>query len=147
MSYRCSLPSVARLLLSIACCASCGSPSGPTRYAPAESLNGSWRWVSSLDVRTMQLHTPTTAGFEATLGFAADSARSGTFTYTRTGQSPVAGRFSIYYEDAPGADFLVLERGVDFLSKSGWLGVGKDTLHLGGVMELGFNSTYARASP
>lgn len=149
MPYRHPILALTRMALGLVLLTACGSPSEPAleRYAPAPRLDGSWRWVSSLDVRTGQLHTPATAGFEATLRFTADSARSGEFAYARTGQDQTSGRFSIAYEDSPGNDFVVLERSIDFLARNAWVAVGDDSLRLGGVMESGFNSTYARVVP
>jgi hypothetical protein len=146
--YRHPILISARLALSLVLFTACGSPSEPIRepYAPAQKLTGSWRWVSSLDVRTGQRHTPATAGFEATISFTADSALAGAFVYARTGQGPITGRFSIDFEDSPGADFVVLEPSIDFLSRNAWVAAGRDTLYLGGVMELGFNSLYARVA-
>ena len=125
-------------------------PFGPpdTRpYAPAERLAGTWRWVSSFDVRTQVAHTPATTGHGATLQFTAESARTGTFTYTRAGSLPVTGRFEIGSEHAPGNDFVVLQPGIDYLARNAWVSAGSDSLYLGGVMELGYNSRYARVTP
>jgi hypothetical protein len=93
------------------------------------------------------VHTPATAGFEATLRFQATGPREGTFTYARSGQPPVAGRFSVASEDAPGNDFVVIEPGIDYLARTAWLALGPDSLRLGGVMELGYNSSYGRVGP
>ncbi len=130
------------LLLSFGCTR---NPSAPS-MAPAERLAGTWRWVSALDVKTQQLHTPMTEGFDAELHFTAESRRSGTFTYTRAGMKAVHGRFEISFEDAPGNDFIVLEPAIDFLKRNAWVAAGRDSLHLGGVMELGYNSRYARVA-
>ena len=138
---------VTSLLLLAAPGAGCaGGPAAP-EYAPAARLNGTWRWVSSLDVRTNAVHTPAPAGFEATLRFQASGPRTGTFTYARAGQPPVTGRFTIGSEDAPGNDFVVIEPGIDYLARSAWLTVGADSLRLGGVMELGYASSYERVRP
>jgi hypothetical protein len=136
-------------MLSTALVTACGGPSAPTRgtYAPAQRLDGTWRWVSSLDVRTGQVHTPARDGFEANLHFTADSARSGAFAYARVGQTPTTGRFSVVSEDTPGNDFVVLDRSIDFLSRTAWVAASPQVLRLDGVMELGFNSSYARAAP
>ena len=115
-------------------------------WMPAERLVGSWRWVSSLDVTTQALRSPATEGFDAELRFSAESARSGTFVYTRAGADPVHGRFSITFEDAPGNDFIELEPGIDFLARNAWVAVGRDTLRLGGVFERGHNSVYVRTT-
>ena len=124
--------------------AGCGSGPSEPLYAPAERLAGTWRWVASLDVRTQAVHTPATAGYQATLRFTPESPRGGTFTYARDGGVPLTGRFDIASEDAPGNDFIVLTSGIDFLRRNAWLSVGTDSLQLGGVMELGYNSRYAR---
>jgi hypothetical protein len=126
--------------------ASCNHAPAAPAWAPAERLVGSWRWVSSLDVTTQALRSPATEGFDAELRFAAGSARSGTFVYTRAGADPVHGRFRITYEDAPGNDFIELEPGIDFLARNAWVAAGRDTLRLGGVFERGHNSVYARVT-
>ncbi len=142
---------LAGVLLAGAALAGCGR--GPAEVpatvstAPASRLAGTWRWVSALDVRTQAVHTPASAGFAATLEFRPDSPSAGAFTYTRAGQPPVTGRFSVASEDAPGNDFIVVEPGIDFLTRAAWVAVGRDSLRLGGVMELGYNSTYARVAP
>jgi hypothetical protein len=115
--------------------------------APAARLAGTWRWVSALDVRTQAVHTPASAGFGATLEFRPDAPRAGAFTYARAGRPPVTGRFSLGSEDAPGNDFIVVEPGIDFVARAAWVAAGRDSLRLGGVMELGYNSTYARVAP
>lgn len=126
-----------------------GAPSGiATRpHAPAYALEGTWRWVSSLDVRTQAVHTPGTAGYGATIRFVPEGPHAGTFTYVRAGAAPVQGRFGISSEDAPGNDFVVLEPGIDLVKRNAWLTVGRDSLRLGGVMELGYNSTFGRVAP
>ena len=142
------LTAVAGLTVGLGGCDS--GPSGPPgtpSYAPAERLAGTWRWVSSFDVRTQVVHTPTTAGYGATLQFTPESARSGTFTYTRAGGHQVTGRFAIGSEHAPGNDFVVLEPGIDYLARNAWVAAGSDSLHLGGVMESGYNSRYVRVIP
>ena len=125
------------LTLGLVLSTACGSPSEPTPapapYAPAQQLNGSWRWISSFDVRAGQINTPATAGFEATLRFTADSARSGGFVYTRTGRESITGRFSIAYEDVPGNDFVVIDRSIDFLTRYAWVAAGQNTLRLDGL--------------
>jgi hypothetical protein len=134
-------PGVALLMLG---CASAAVPEA--RYAPAERLAGTWRWVSSLDVNTQQLRTPATEGFGAELQFRPQTRTSGTFTYRRDGEEPVDGVFSIWFEGAPGNDFIVPEPGTDFLARNAWVAAGANDLHLGGVMELGYNSSYVRAT-
>jgi hypothetical protein len=69
------------------------------------------------------------------------------FTYARVGQPPVTGQFRIGSEDAPGTDFVVIEPGIDYLARNAWLTVGADGLRLGGVMELGYDSSYQRVRP
>jgi hypothetical protein len=113
-------------------------------YGPAAALNGSWRWVSSQDVNTQQLHTPATEGFEATLAFTATSGWDGTFTYARAGAAEVKGTFSIASEDAPGNNFVVIDTPIDFLNETAWIVAGSDSLRLNGVMEGGYASTYTR---
>ena len=132
------------LLVAVSSCG--GGPAEPGRYAPAEALQGTWRWVSSLDVDTQQLHTPSSDGFEAELVFTAESDREGSFVYRRTGAPDVTGGFGIGFEDLPGNDFLVLDRSVDFLESHAWVSAGRDSLWLGGVMEGGYNSRYVRVS-
>lgn len=131
-------------LVLVLAAAGCADPPTEAPYAPAEQLDGVWRWVSSLDVNTQELLTPDTEGFEAELRFTAVSGTEGTFTYRRSDGTEVSGTFGIAYEDAPGNDFIVLEPGIDFLERNAWLGAGPDTLRLGGVMELGYDSRYAR---
>jgi hypothetical protein len=135
------LPTVL-LLLAAGCDA---GPSTPV-HRPAQQLAGTWRWVSSLDVKTQRLHTPATEGFEAELRFDAESDHDGTFTYRRQGRPAVRGRFGIGSEDAPGNDFIVLEPGIDFLARNAWVSAGRDSLYLDGVMELGYNSRYVRVA-
>lgn len=132
------------LLLAVAGCQE--NPAEPERYAPAEGLEGAWRWAYSVDVSTQQTHSPSADGFEAELTFIADSERAGSFLYQRTGAPEVTGEFSIGYEDAPGNDFLVLDHSIDFLESHAWLAAGPDSLWLGGVFEGGYNSMYARVS-
>jgi len=75
MRHRSLLQVLALLTLPFTVLGACRSPAEPTAtYEPAVRLQGSWRWVSSLDVRTGALHTPATDGFTATLRFVADSA-------------------------------------------------------------------------
>ena len=117
----------------------------PLPYAPAEALTGRWQWVSSLDVKTQQLHTPESEGYQADLQFIAESTRSGRFIYRRSdGSKVVEGSFGIGSEDAPGNDFIVLTDSIDFLREYAWVGAGPEVLWLGGVYELGFNTRYAR---
>ena len=113
-------------------------------YGPAAALNGSWRWVSSQNVTTQQLHTPATEGFQATLTFTATSGWEGTFTYARTGAAEVKGTFSISSEDAPGNDFVAIGSPIDFLNETAWITASADSLRLNGVMEGGYVSNYAR---
>ena len=123
----------------------CGvDPAGPDRHAPAEALKGTWRWVSSLDVGDQHLHTPVADGFEAELVFVAESERAGAYTYRRAGAPDVHGRFAIASEDQPGNDFIVIDRAIDFLERHAWVAAGADSLWLGGVLEGGYNSRYAR---
>ena len=68
------------------------------------------------------------------------------FRYSRDGALVVQDSYVIASEDAPGNDFIRLYASIDFLRESAWLTVSADTLRLGGVMELGFNSVYARVS-
>ena len=135
---------ICSLILAVSGCG--GGPAEPERYAPAEALQGTWRWVSSLDVKTQQLHTPASDGVEAELAFAADSELEGSFAYRRTGAPEVTGRFGISSEDSPGNDFVVLDQSIDFLESHAWLAVGPDSLWLGGGMEGGYNSRYVRVS-
>lgn len=113
-------------------------------YGPAAGLNGTWRWVSSQDVETQQMHTPATEGFEATLTFQAIGGWEGTFTYARAGAAAVKGSFSIASEDAPGNDFVVIDTPIDFLNETAWVTATADSLRLNGVMEAGYASTYVR---
>lgn len=138
------MPALALTLLT-ALLAACGAGPTETReHAPAERLHGTWHWVRSLNVKTLQLHTPATDGFVAELRFIAETPYSGTFTYSRTGAAAVHGVFGITYEDAPGNDFITMEPGIDFLTRNAWVAAGRDSMHLGGVFEGGYNSTYAR---
>ena len=134
------------LLLSSAALAGCSSESGtevlPPPYQPALALNGTWRWVSSLDVETGVMHTPGSEGFEADLHFDAASDTEGAFVYTRTGVPQTRGQFGVAYEDAPGNDFIALQPGIDYLERNAWLTVHADTLQLNGAMESGFLSRY-----
>ena len=132
---------VVALLLATSGLLTCRGTTEPFHLA---YLPGSWQWVSSRDVRSQQTHTPSTEGHTARLQFISDSERSGTFVYTRDGQTAVQGRYDIGFEDAPGNDFVRLSESIDFLTKSAWIAVGSDTLRLDGVMELGYNSVYAR---
>jgi hypothetical protein len=97
-----------------------------------------------VDVKTGQAHTPQRDGFEATLTFVATDSSHGTFTYTRAGGTPIVGTFGIAYEHFPGSDFIGVDPGFDFLTRNAWVGAGPDSMSLGGVFELGYNSTYAR---
>ena len=83
----------------------CDNPTG-ARYAPAERLAGRWSWVSSLEVETLQLHTPQTEGYAAELRFEATSGRDGVYTYARIGGSEIRGNFLIGSGDGPGNDFI-----------------------------------------
>jgi hypothetical protein len=123
--------------------ASCNDTTTP-RWAPAEVVAGSWQWVRSVDVRTAGIHTPSSDGFQASLVLVAESARAGTYTYSRVGASPISGNFTIGSEDAPGNDFISIDQPIDFLTQHAWISSGLDSLRLNGVFELGFNSTYAR---
>jgi hypothetical protein len=113
-------------------------------WSPAERIEGTWRWERSVDVKTAEVHSPASAGFEASLTVVAESDRSGTYTYARAGASPVAGRFTISFEDAPGNDFISIDHPIDYLTQNAWVSVGPDSLGLNGVYELGFNSSYSR---
>jgi len=135
---------LAGLLLLLAACSAGPAETGPRVHRPAERIAGTWRWVSSFDVKTQKLHTPATEGFEAELHFDAASSHEGAFTYRRVGQPAVQGRFGISSEDAPGRDFITVEPGIDFLERNAWIAAGTDSLHLGGVFELGYNSRYVR---
>jgi len=64
--------------------------------------------------------------------------------YSRDGALAVQDSYGIAFEDAPGNDFIRLNASVDYLREFAWISVGTDTLRLGGVMEMGFNSVYAR---
>lgn len=122
----------------------CGESPLQGTHQPARELEGSWRWVSSLDLSTQTLHTPQSEGYVAELKFTATSNRDGTFVYSRAGAPDVQGQFGIGSEDAPGNDFIVLEPGIDYLERNAWLGIGRDTLILNGVMESGYKTRYAR---
>lgn len=126
--------------------ASCSGPATVTnlQWAPAQRAAGEWQWVRSLDVRTLDVRTPATEGFDATLVIIATSDRDGTYTYTRTGSSPVAGAFAISSEDGPGNDFVSIDTPIDFLTRNAWITSSADSLRLGGVFESGFNSVYVR---
>jgi hypothetical protein len=103
-----------------------------------------WEWVASVDVRTQERHTPASEGFTARLEFTPETQHAGTFLYSRDGAVVVQDSYGIAFEDAPGSDFIRLNASVDYLREFAWLTVGADTLRLGGVMEMGFNSVYAR---
>lgn len=135
------------MLLLVLAIAAAGCADTPTEapYAPAEDLEGVWHWVSSQDVSTQDLLTPATEGFEAELRFTAVTGTEGTFTYSRSDGTEVSGTFGIGYEDFPGNDFIVLDQSIDFLERNAWVGAGPETLLLGGVMEMGYNSRYSRA--
>jgi hypothetical protein len=125
-------------------CLACGSDPQRPRWAPAERLVGSWRWVRSIDVKTSDIHTPASSGFEASLEFAAESERSGSYVYTRSDAARISGKFTIGSEDAPGNDFISIDHPIDFLTQNAWIAASADSLDLSGVREGGFNSTYAR---
>jgi hypothetical protein len=137
-----ALLSFALLAAAVLSCSDKALP-GPD-WRPAERIEGTWRWVRSLDVNTTHVHSPASAGFEASLTVVAESNRSGTYTYARAGAPPVAGRFTISFEDAPGNDFISIDHPIDYLTQNAWVSAGPDSLRLNGVYELGFNSTYAR---
>jgi hypothetical protein len=120
---------------------SCARSTEPSHLA---NLSGVWAWVASVDVRTQQRHTPVSEGFTARLQFVPETQRAGTFVYSRDGALAVQDSYGIAFEDAPGNDFIRLNASVDYLREFAWISVGTDTLRLGGVMEMGFNSVYAR---
>ena len=120
----------------------CARSTEPTFRNPA----GVWEWVSSVDVQTQQQHTPASDGFSARLEFIPEAHDAGMFRYSRDGALVVQDSYVIASEDAPGNDFIRLYASIDFLRESAWLTVSADTLRLGGVMESGFNSVYARVS-
>jgi hypothetical protein len=130
------------VIMSTAACS--GEPTTSRRWAPAERIAGSWQWIQSEDVKTSQVHTPLSTGFQASLTFTAENERSGSFIYARSGAALISGHFDILSEDAPGNDFIAVDPGFDFLTRHAWVTAGGDTLRLGGVYESGFNSTYAR---
>ena len=132
-------------LLLLAVVIGCGKTTAPDRQ-PAIRAAGTWQWVESLNVRTAEVSTPSSAGFTATLTLVAESGSSGTFTYLRSGAPPIAGHYQISFEDEEGNDFITVEPGFDFLTRYAWIAVGTDSLRLNGVFELGYNSTYARVS-
>lgn len=132
-------------LLLLAFLIGCGRTTAPDRQ-PAVHAAGTWQWVQSLNVRTTELSTPSSAGFVATLTLVAESGSSGTFTYLRSGAAPVTGHYQISFEDEEGNDFITVEPGFDFLTRNAWISAGTDSLRLDGVFELGYNSTYARVS-
>lgn len=134
----------AALLLS-AFLTGCGEAAAPDRQ-PAIRAAGTWQWVQSLNVRTMEVSTPSSAGFVATLTLVAESRSGGTFTYLRSGAPPVTGHYQISFEDEEGNEFITVEPGFDFLTRNAWIAAGTDSLRLDGVFELGYNSTYARVS-
>jgi hypothetical protein len=139
--------SAAALLVMLVLATACASPpTSEVPNAPAQRLHGSWRWIAAVDTRTGQFITPAAAGFDAELQFTAESDRSGTFTYRRIGQPDIHGVFSIWSEHAPGNDFITIEPTFDFVTRNAWVAVGRDSLFLGGVFELGRNSTWARAA-
>ncbi len=123
-----------------------GDPTQPEVHAPAEELEGTWSWVRSVDVNTLDLHTPGADDFQAELVFVADSEREGSYVYRRTGAPEVNGRFGIGSEDSPGNDFIAIDHPIDFLESHAWVVAGTDSLWLGGVFENGYNSLYARVS-
>ena len=111
------------------------------------SLAGAWRWISSTDVESGEVHLPTTEGYDARLTFAPDGDRAGTYRYARVGGEAalvVDGRYTVSYEDAPGNDFIGIDSPIDFLDEAAWIGLGSDTLRLGGVFESGYTTLYAR---
>lgn len=133
------------LLTSLASACTSDPPAGPLAWAPAQVLDGTWRWVSSQDVTTGIVLTPETEGFEAELSFVAVSHNEGTFSYTRLGTADtIRGEFGIGYEDGPGNDFIAIDRAIDFLTSHAWVGAWVDELYLGGVFEMGYNSWYER---
>ena len=86
-------------------------------------------------------------GSERSVTFTAQGEREGSFVFHRPGAEPIAGSFSIAYEDAPGNDFISVSVGVPYLTPHAWIAAGLDSLRLDGVFEGGFNSTYARVRP
>ena len=132
-------------LLLLAFLIGCGKTTGPDRR-PVVRVAGTWQWVRSLNVRTTEVSTPSSAGFVATLTLVAESGSSGTFTYLRSGAPPVTGTYQISFEDEEGNEFITVEPGFDFLTRNAWIAAGSDSLRLDGVFELGYNSTYARVS-
>jgi hypothetical protein len=132
-------------LLLLAFLIGCEKTTAPDRQ-PAVGAAGTWQWVQSLNVRTTEVSTPSSAGFVATLTLVAESGSSGTFTYLRSGAAPVTGHYQISFEDEEGNDFITVEPGFDFLTRNAWISAGTDSLRLDGVFELGYNSTYARVS-
>jgi hypothetical protein len=137
------------IALAIAICAAvvlpgCKSSTESSTYQPARSLEGSWRWVSSLHLSSNTLHTPQSEGFEATLRFDASTGTVGRFLYSRTGASATEGQFGIGYEDAPGNDFITLQPGIDYLQNAAWLTVTATDLILDGSLEGGYRTRYMR---
>ena len=123
----------------------CEKPTASERQ-PADRVAGTWQWIRSVNVRTTEVSTPSSAGFVATLTLVAESGSSGTFAYLRSGAPPVTGRYQISFEDEEGNEFITVEPGFDFLTRNAWIALGMDSLRLDGVFELGYNSTYARVS-
>lgn len=127
----------------LAACAG-GSTAPAAAWDPAARLAGRWEWVSSQDVQSGALMTPRTEGRMAELRFSRRSASSGTFRFVVSGADTVYGTFGIGFEDVRGHDFIFVEPSIPYLSWSAWLAMGDDSLRLGGSMERGFDSTYAR---
>jgi hypothetical protein len=132
------------LAVSIPLVLACDSVAPPTSWRPAERIAGSWQWVRSVDVNSGRTITPSDTGFSAAITFVATSGREGTYVFQRTGGESIRGSFSITSEDAPGNDFITVSASFPFITANAWVAAGSDSLHLGGVFERGFNSTYAR---
>jgi hypothetical protein len=138
-ALRALMPVVVILLLA------CGeSATAVEQWQPADKLEGTWEWVSSLNTTTDALHTPESEGYNAELRFEAHSRSSGNFTFSRAGAPDVHGEFDVAYEDAPGNDIIIVDPGFDYVTRHAWLAVGADQLILNGVIESGFVSTYVR---
>ena len=123
----------------------CGEDAtGVDPWEPAYVLEGTWQWVSSLDLSSDELHTPESTGDEASLTFEASSSHSGTFVYSVTGEEDVHGDFGIATEDSAGPAFIAIEPGIAFLASHAWIAVDAERLLLSGSTSPRYESTYVR---
>ncbi len=139
-----TLPTRLVALVAVALAGCADDPVQPASWDPALRISGRWEWVRAQHSQTGVLVTPGSAGFSAEIEFVRESPSTGTFRFTRTGGPTVEGRFDIGSEDVPGNDFIIMEPGIEFLTRAAWISAGSDSLRLGGVFESGYNSTYGR---